>query len=105
MSFLIPPEVIPGRMTFLVTLFLVLINIYNYVQNQSPVSDTINLLSFWMIVCILFVFGALGVYATILLIRYKTEVDEKILNAIDIISLLCFPILFSIFNVIYWSFV
>lgn len=92
-------------MTFLVTLFLVLINIYNYVQNQSPVSDTINLLSFWMIVCILFVFGALAVYAAILLLRYKTEVNEKTLNVIDTIFLFCFPILFLIFNVIYWSFV
>ena len=28
-SFLIPPEVIPGRMAMLITLFLVLINIFN----------------------------------------------------------------------------
>ena len=28
-SFLIPPEVVPGRMAMLITLFLVLINIFN----------------------------------------------------------------------------
>ena len=28
-SFLVPPEVVPGRMAMLITLFLVLINIFN----------------------------------------------------------------------------
>ena len=36
LSFLINPEVIPGRMTMLVTLFLVLINIHNIIQTNSP---------------------------------------------------------------------
>ena len=36
LSFLINPEVIPGRMTMLVTLFLVLINIHNTIQTNSP---------------------------------------------------------------------
>ena len=31
-SFLIKPEVVPGRMALLVTLFLVLINIFNSVR-------------------------------------------------------------------------
>ena len=38
-SFLINPEVIPGRMTMLVTLFLVLINIHNTIQTNSPKVD------------------------------------------------------------------
>ena len=43
-SFLINPEVIPGRMTMLVTLFLVLINIHNTIQTNSPkVTILINL--------------------------------------------------------------
>ena len=35
-SFLIPPEVVPGRMAMLITLFLVLINIFNIVTTNSP---------------------------------------------------------------------
>ena len=35
-SFLVNPEVVPGRMTMLVTLFLVLINIHNTIQTNSP---------------------------------------------------------------------
>ena len=31
-SFLIPPKIVPGRMALLVTLFLVLINIFNTVR-------------------------------------------------------------------------
>ena len=36
-SFLIKPEVVPGRMALLVTLFLVLINIFNSVRSAEQV--------------------------------------------------------------------
>jgi hypothetical protein len=36
-SFLIKPEVVPGRMALLVTLFLVLINIFNSVRSVHNV--------------------------------------------------------------------
>ena len=39
-SFLVNPEIIPGRMTLLVTIFLVLINIHNTIQTNSPKVDT-----------------------------------------------------------------
>ena len=38
-SFLIPPDLIPGRMNLLVALFLVLINIFNSVTRQIPNSE------------------------------------------------------------------
>ena len=38
-SFLVNPEIIPGRMTLLVTIFLVLINIHNTIQTNSPKVD------------------------------------------------------------------
>ena len=65
-SFLIPPEVVPGRMALLVTLFLVLINIFNTITNLSPNVEGMTAISSWMIACILFVFGALTGYASIL---------------------------------------
>ena len=34
-SFLIPPDVVPGRMAMLITLFLVLTNIFKYVSYIS----------------------------------------------------------------------
>jgi hypothetical protein len=41
-SFLIPPEMVPGRMTLLVTLFLVLINIFNNITSNSPNTETMT---------------------------------------------------------------
>ena len=45
-SFLVPPEVVPGRMAMLITLFLVLINIFNsgmdiFLQVWAKVHDTV----------------------------------------------------------------
>ena len=34
-SFLVPPEIIPGRMAMLITLFLVLTNIFNVSRKQT----------------------------------------------------------------------
>ena len=65
-GFLIPPEIVPGRMTLLVTLFLVLINIFNNITSNSPNVEGLTSISAWVITCILFVFGALAGYAGIL---------------------------------------
>ena len=53
-------------MTLLVTLFLVLTNIYNNIPGTSPKVKGFNALSAWVLSCILFVFGALIGYAGIL---------------------------------------
>ena len=58
-GFLIPPEVVPGRMAMLITLFLVLINIFNIVTSNSPNVEGMTAIAAWMLVCIFFVFGAL----------------------------------------------
>jgi hypothetical protein len=67
-SFLINPEVIPGRMTMLVTLFLVLINIHNTIQTNSPKAEGFTAIKTWVIACIIFVFGAMLEYSAILLL-------------------------------------
>ena len=108
-SFLIPPEIVPGRMALLVTLFLVLTNIYTNVENQSPVSNSTNLLSIWVMVCLVFVFGALMAYAAILFMRYKSYSELQApnktswLKVIDMTFLAIFPALFGVFNLFYWS--
>ena len=65
-SFLVNPEVIPGRMTLLVIIFLVLINMFNTIQSNSPTAEGITAIESWVIACIIFVFGALCEYACIL---------------------------------------
>ena len=38
-SFVVPPDVIPGRMGLLITLFLVLVNIFNSVTTNTPKAE------------------------------------------------------------------
>ena len=54
-------------MALLVTLFLVLVNIFNAITTNSPKADGLNALQAWIITCIFFVFGALLEYSIILL--------------------------------------
>lgn len=84
-SFLIKPEVVPGRMALLVTLFLVLINIFNSVRERAPISSRLNAVDLYLVVCIFWVFGALMEYAVILLLlkkrrRPKYSIDTGLKN-------------------------
>ena len=57
-------------MALLVTLFLVLVNIFNTVTTNTPKAEGLTAIEAWMLACILFVFGALTEYAGILF-RYS----------------------------------
>ena len=120
-SFLIPPEVVPGRMAMLITLFLVLINIFNIVTSNSPNVEGMTAIAAWMLVCIFFVFGALIGYAYLLWKKKKsclkrkrkrkqTEEEGKLRamrkedyrSKVDDVFFVVFPIMFLVFNLIYW---
>ena len=65
-------------MTLLVTIFLVLINIFNTIQTNSPKAEGLTAIEAWVIACIIFVFGALGEYTVILLkIKLKKLTPRK----------------------------
>ena len=44
-SFLVPADIVPGRMTLLVTVFLVLVNIFNTITTNIPKAEGKNI--FW----------------------------------------------------------
>jgi len=75
-SFLIPPDIVPGRMTLLITVFLVLVNIFNTITTNIPKAEGLTAIEAWVIVCVLFVFGALVEYAGILL-QMKMRVSTR----------------------------
>ena len=50
---------VSGRMALLITLFLVLINIFNNITTNSPKAEGLTAIEIWMLACILFVFGEL----------------------------------------------
>ena len=119
-GFLIPPEVVPGRMAMLITLFLVLTNIFNIITTNSPNVEGMTAIAAWMLVCIFFVFGALVGYAYLLwkkkksiLKRKKTKKTEdegrlrqsrkeEYRSKVDDVFIMVFPIMFIVFNLIYW---
>ena len=70
-SFLIKPEVVPGRMALLITLFLVLTNIFNGVKASAPVSKRLNAIDLYLVVCIFLVFAALVEYSVILFMQKR----------------------------------
>ena len=106
-SFTISHEMIPGRMTLLITILLCLINIFNTITSESPYAKSFTSISTWMIVCILFVTSTLLQYGSILLFwKYKTnhkENDQMILKTIDMISVTVEILAFMLFNLIFWN--
>ena len=65
-SFIINPHIVPGRMGLLVTLLLVLVNIFNSFKSSSPPSTNLNALDVYLMICISHVFCALMQYAVVL---------------------------------------
>ena len=130
-SFTIKPDVVPGRMGLLATIFLVLINIFNGAKSAAPSSTSLNALDLYLIVCIGQVFLALIEYAIILFVSNKgvrsffvcntgtkkkkivqsngsgkTEIEqiqEDMKSKMDSVSIIVFPSFFILFNVIYWN--
>ena len=128
-SFLIPPEIIPGRMALLITLLLVLVTMFATLTGIQPPSNSPTLLAIWMTSCIIFVTAAIFAYAVLLFKqRYKTLKEVKSVakvkpvgekrnpnegndqelnqtNSFDTNCLVLFPCVFLIFNFIYWPMV
>ena len=114
-SFLLPVDTIPGRLGFLLTLFLCMINILNSRAANSPKSGgNANAIIQWILSCLLFIILAILEYALILCYRkYKklTSTDkmeheqriEKLSKLLDKLMLLIFPLAFFIFSAVFWS--
>lgn len=64
--YLLPSTSYPARTALLITVFLLLINIYNSVVNETPNSDGMTALEEWTLACVITVFGTLLTYAIIL---------------------------------------
>ena len=108
-SFLIPPEVVPGRMGLLITLMLVLVNLFINITSKSPNTDSMTAISSWMIACISFVSLALIEYAMVLLFKHITSFNfsptfgKRMLGYVDSFSMLVSISFFTIFNLTFWS--
>ena len=108
-GFVIPPEVIPGRMALLTTLFLTEITITMGIISKSPRSDGTTNIMQWMTACELFVFFALLEFGLVLfcksVFKYKSlpkDYGEKELMKLDLACLLASVVAFAFFVAIFF---
>merc|ERR1711994_374157 len=122
-SFIIEPTIVPGRMSLLVILLLVLVNVFNSVRANAPSSglSKLNAIDAYLMTCIFMVFSAIVEYALILAIL-TLKLDKKdyninterpnlrdkicmILNnprRLDKLSIMIFSLSFALYNFNYW---
>ena len=60
MSFVVPSDIVPGRMVLCVTTILTLTSMFNSVRGLTPQVSYMKALDVWVFVCILFVFSSLA---------------------------------------------
>ncbi|CAB3363870.1 glycine receptor subunit alpha-4-like [Cloeon dipterum] len=87
-SFIVNPELVPGRMVLLVTTLLSLVTMFDTVRNNSPNALELKCIEVWLISCILFVFVALLEYFVVLFaMRYdKNWRRSKAQNSLGIVA-------------------
>jgi len=71
MSFSIPIKAIPGRISLLVTLFLMLVSLFISFETNAPKAKHLTALHVWHLACMFFVALVLAQYAMMLMLRYK----------------------------------
>lgn len=120
-SFFIPPDLVPGRMALLVTIFLMLVNIDNTGNTDHPKAEGLTAMELWIVACMIFVAMALFEYAILLNLCfggqriYVADVKGKNVNAeigkadfrrkltlMDRRAAIFFACCFALFNVYFW---
>ena len=127
-SFVVPAEVIPGRLGLLLTLLLCMINTLNSVIQTTPeANDNTTAIIYWIISCMLAILVALGEYFAILLRKkyfpistvelsktkeaFSETKGKKIIQdqeiewskKLDMVMLIVFPLVFTIFSILFWT--
>ena len=89
-----------GRVAFGMTTLLTMTAMFGAVRSNVPRVSYVTLLDIWMIVCTVFVFISLLEFTTVatLIRARKRDKSEKV----EQVSRIAFPIVFLIFNVVYW---
>ena len=78
-SFLIPPNKIPGRVALLITISLCMFNTLNSVARDVPPTDkNPTALVRWIIGCLLFILSAMCEYGFLLLLRQSKSTNDRL---------------------------
>jgi len=78
-SFFVPPDIVPARIVLLVTLCLVLINMFNFTTARIPVSNAVTAMEVWLLACMLLVFLSLVEYTIILRksVKHNRSIEKR----------------------------
>ena len=108
-SFAVSPDCVAGRMGLLITLVLVLINLFVKCTQESPNADSFTSVSTWITFCIFMICLAISEYGCILFVNHCSRYFSKekrnrtvVFGYTDTIFLLICIFLFVTFNIIYW---
>ena len=122
-SFLLPVDLVPGRMGFLLTLFLCTVNILNSMATSTPKSGGVTTAIIqWILWCLMFIIIPILEYAIILCYKkYKRPAMnigenisvnsgqfqegkvEEISRKLDKWMMIAYPCSFIILTAIFWS--
>lgn len=105
-SFIVPPTTaIPGRLTLLVTIFLVQMGMLRDVAGILPASDTLTALSIYVLCSIFFILFALIEYGMILLtdrIRKKLKLGPMTFEKVDSAAISLYFLGLFLFNILFF---
>lgn len=104
-SFSIHPDIVPGRLGLLITLYLIASNVYNSVQ--GPPSRGFSYIEIWMIGVHIPMLTAIFEYGFLMVVKRQhlkiTNDIERFCSLIDKITFLLSSAFIVIFNVTYWG--
>nr|7PBD_A Chain A, Gamma-aminobutyric acid receptor subunit alpha-1 [Homo sapiens]7PBZ_A Chain A, Gamma-aminobutyric acid receptor subunit alpha-1 [Homo sapiens]7PC0_A Chain A, Gamma-aminobutyric acid receptor subunit alpha-1 [Homo sapiens] len=99
-SFWLNRESVPARTVFGVTTVLTMTTLSISARNSLPKVAYATAMDWFIAVCYAFVFSALIEFATV---NYFTKSQPARAAKIDRLSRIAFPLLFGIFNLVYWA--
>ena len=76
-SFLIPPDIVPGRFGGLIVLFLIAVNMFNSTKDRTNMTTGLNNLDIFSISCIFMIFFAILEYTWILIVMAKLNFNQQ----------------------------
>ena len=82
------------------TTLLTLTAMFGAVRSNVPRVSYVSLLDVWMFVCIFFVFLQILHFISVIYLRRYNR--QKIAENLDFFGIIAIPILFLIFNAVYW---
>jgi len=103
-SYFIPPDIVPGRMGMLITLFLILINSYNSVD--APPDRGFSSIEVWFVGTQAIILLAVIEYGIVLAVSMfwapKSDSATNLFKVMDFCTFLVAIHIFVIFNICYW---